>query len=125
MELEQLGGLRVLVIEDEELISLLLGDMLEQMGCVVIGPAATIEEAWPLVRAGGFDVAVIDVHLAGVPAFPLGEALMDMGVPVIVATGSGADGLPPRFQDATLLPKPYSFPALEAALGRARAMIPA
>lgn len=113
--------LRVLVIEDEVLISMLLGDMLEQLGCTVVGPAATIEEGWPLVEAGGFDVAVLDVHLAGVLIFPLGEALMDRGVPIIVATGSGADGLPPRFQDVTLLPKPYSLPALEAALARVRA----
>jgi len=118
-------GLSVLVVEDEELISLLLGDMLEQLGCTAIGPAATLEEGWSLLERGGFDVAIIDVHLAGVPVFPLGEALLAKGVPVIVATGSGADGLPAGFKDATLLPKPYSLAALEAALGRARVNIAA
>lgn len=117
----RLEGLRVLVVEDEELISMLLVDMLDQLGCVPIGPAASLDEAWPLVDAGKFDVALIDVHLAGVQVFPLGERLLDDGVPIIVATGSGADGLPSRFQDVTLLPKPYAFPALEAALVRARA----
>jgi len=125
MEASALKGLRVLVVEDEVLISIMLVDMLEQLGCAVIGPAATLDEAWPLVDANGLDVALIDVHLAGVPVFPLGERLLDHGIPVVVATGSGADGLPPRFQDAVLLPKPYSLPALEAALRRARASVSA
>ena len=125
MEASALKGLRVLVVEDEALISIMLVDMLEQLGCAVIGPAATLDEAWPLVDARSFDVALIDVHLAGVPVFPLGERLLDDGIPIIIATGSGADRLPPRFQDSTLLPKPYSLYALEAALGLARASVSA
>ncbi len=115
-----LDGARVLVVEDEVLISMMLVDMLEQIGCVAVGPAATIGEATPIVEEGAFDVAVLDVHVDGCSIYDLADRVREKGIPLVIASGSGADGLPERFRNAVLLPKPYSLPALEAALVRAR-----
>lgn len=116
-----IDGMRVLVVEDEMLISLMLTDMLEQLGCSAVGPAATLGEAWPLVEAQAYDCAVLDVHVDGQSVYDLADAVSARGCPVVIASGSGSDALPERFRNAILLPKPYSVTALEAALVRARA----
>ncbi len=114
-----LDGASVLVVEDEMLISMMLTDMLEQLGCTAIGPAVTLGEAWPLFEAGAFDAAVLDVHVDGREIYDLADAVRARRIPLVIATGSGADSLPERFRNAVLLPKPYSLPALDAALRRA------
>jgi len=116
-----IDGMRVLVVEDEMLISLMLTDMLEQLGCSAVGPAATLGEAWPLVEAQAYDCAVLDVHVDGQSVYDLADAVSARGCPVVIASGSGSDALPERFRNAILLPKPYSVTALEAALVRAHA----
>lgn len=116
-----LNGARVLVVEDEVLISLMLSDMLEQLGCVVLGPVATIPEAQPIVDAGTFDIGVLDVHVDGCEIYDLADRVVAHGIPLVIASGSGSDALPDRFKTATLLPKPYGLPALESALYAARA----
>lgn len=122
MKVVNLGGARVLIVEDEELISLVLQDMVEMLGCVVAGVAGTVEEARPLAaNAGAYDIAILDVHLAGDPAYPIADAVVAADRPLVFATGSGRDGLPARFAGTTLLAKPYALPALEEALGDALA----
>ena len=115
-----LKGARVLVVEDEVLISMMLTDMLEQLGCETVGPAATIGEATPIVAAAAFDIAVLDVHVDGCSIYDLADRIRGCAIPLVIASGSGSDSLPERFRDAVLLPKPYSLPALETALKRAR-----
>ena len=58
-----LGGLRVLVVEDEMMVSMLIEDMLTDLGCTVIGPASRLDEAFDLARAADVDCAVLDVNL--------------------------------------------------------------
>ena len=120
MDHPEISGTRVLVVEDEVLISMMLVDMLEQLECVPVGPAATIGDARPLVAAGAYDVAVLDVHVDGASVFDLADEVVAKGVPVIIASGSGSDAIPQRFRGIGLLPKPYTLPALEAALREAR-----
>ncbi len=119
MKQGQLFGTRVLVVEDEVLISMLLTDMLEQLDCETVGPAATIDEAWSLVEAARFDIAVLDIHVDGASIFEVADRVRARGIPLVIASGSGTDALPDRFRDANLLPKPYTLPALDAALKRA------
>ena len=116
----EIAGTRVLVVEDEELIAMLLVDMLDQLGCVAVGPAATIAEADKLADARGFDAAVLDVHVDGRSIYDLADRLRQEGVPLVIASGSGADALPERLRDCVMLPKPYTITALEEALQRAR-----
>lgn len=113
-----LSGCRVLVVEDEVLIGMVLEDILEMLGCTLAGSAATMEEAWRLAE-GEFDVAILDVNIGAEPIFPLADAIRDRGAPIIFATGSLPDSLPERFSDCPVLEKPYVYAGVEAALGRA------
>jgi two-component SAPR family response regulator len=102
-----LRGKRVLVVEDEALIAVMVEDMLLEMGSEVVGPAVTIEGALALARQETLDAAVLDVNVRGERIDPVAEALMARGVPMLFATGYGevrlASGMP-----VTVIDKPYT-----------------
>lgn len=120
--LAEISGLSVFVMEDESLVLVNLEDMLDELGCKLVGPAMRIEQAEAMLdEAGGADLAVLDVNIGGRPVFPIAEKLRDKGVPLILATGYGRDGLPAEWQDrVTVLAKPYTFDDLAGALLQAR-----
>jgi CheY-like chemotaxis protein len=108
--------LRVLLVEDEGLVAMMLEDLLEDLGCEVAGSLASVAAALAWIEAGGAaDVALLDVNLSGEPVFPVAEALKARGVPFAFATGYGADH-DPRFREAPLLGKPIRQERLEALL---------
>ena len=116
-----LQGRRVLIVEDELMIRMLLEDMLGDFGCVVAGEAGTIDAAMALVRDTAFDVAVLDVNVEGVVITPVAAELAARGVPFVFATGYGAGGLPDGYTDRPVVQKPFETIALERALGVALA----
>ncbi|PWS38659.1 hypothetical protein DFH01_05165 [Falsiroseomonas bella] len=112
-----LHGLRVLVAEDEALIATDIADTLRSLGCEVIGPAGTLEEAMRLAdSAGRLDAALLDVNLHGQPSFPAATALARRGVPVVFATGYSALPEGSGGFGATVLRKPVAPAELAAAL---------
>ena len=115
-QLKPVYGPRVLVVEDEALVSMMLEDMLDDLGCAVIGPAASLSTGLAMAREGGFDAAVLDVNLAGQQVFPIADVLAANGVPFVFATGYGRAGL--REQDGArpVVQKPYSLRELETKL---------
>ncbi|EQB07704.1 response regulator [Novosphingobium lindaniclasticum] len=110
----EVQGLRVLVAEDEILVAMLLEEMLEDLGCQVVGPHATLASALEAARGDHFDVAVIDMNLAGERADPILAELGESAVPFAIASGGGNWELP--HPPAFLLNKPYTFAQLEKAL---------
>ena len=114
----KLTGRRILVVEDEALVAMLVEDALLDAGAIVIGPVATVAEALSLLQREKPDVAVLDLNLAGETSTPVADALVTMGVPFVVATGYGADGLPPGHVTVPVLAKPYDPDDLTTALGR-------
>ena len=109
---------RVLLVEDEGLVAMLMEAMLEDVGCRVAATAARLEQAVTLAAAGDFDLAVLDVNLAGKLSYPVAEALRERGIPFLFATGYGAAGLPAALRDAPVLVKPVEPAALMAAVRR-------
>ena len=109
---------RVLIIEDEVLIAMVLEDMLDVIGHIVVGTAATFADAETAVAAGGFDLVVADVNLGTDPVYPLADRVIAAGIPLILSTGSHRDMLPPRFATVPVLEKPYALAAIEAALDK-------
>jgi CheY-like chemotaxis protein len=107
---------RVLVVEDEIMIRMLLEDMLDDLGYEVAGAAGTIDEALALAREVTLDVAILDVNLNGNPAYPVADALAARRVPFIFSTGYGEQGLPEAYRDCQLLQKPFQVENLERAL---------
>jgi CheY-like chemotaxis protein len=114
-----LAGKRVLVVEDEALIAMLAEEMLAEIGCVHHATAPTLGTALPLVEAGGFDVALLDVNVARERVFPVADALAARSIPFAFASGYGEDGLPEAYAAWPLIGKPYSVQDLERALTRA------
>ena len=120
-----LEGRRVLVVEDEMMIAMLVEDMLDDLGCKVVGPAHGLEAAMALAKgAAGIDAALLDISLAGLSVFPVADALRAKGVPVIFATGYGDAGLREIDKGAPVLLKPYRAGELARALGEVMAQAP-
>lgn len=111
-----LQALRVLVLEDESLIAMMIEDMLQELGCSVAGSAATVEGAIKLIQKGDFDFALLDMNLGGRPAEKVAEALIAGGVPFAFATGYGQQGLPSHLQGQPVLQKPFLRLELEKVL---------
>jgi CheY-like chemotaxis protein len=113
---------RVLLVEDEVMLRMLLEDMVEDLGYALAGSAGSEHEAMQLIAAGtAIDAAIVDVNLGGVPSFPIADELRARQVPFLFSTGYGAEGLPERFRDIPLLGKPYRRDDIHDALGRLRA----
>lgn len=106
-EFAGLEGLRVLVVEDEMMVSMLIEDMLSDMGCTVVGPASRLDEAIELVKTAELDCAVLDVNLGGQPIFPLADILRAKGAPFAFATGYGDAGLREVDRGSPVLQKPF------------------
>ena len=115
-----LTGKRILVVEDEMLVSMLLEDMLADFGCSVVGPAPSIAEAMPLATGADIDAAVLDLNLGGQPIFPVADALKARGVPFVFASGYGNAGLSEAHRGAPMLQKPFRQADLEKALKELR-----
>src|ERR1700744_1586368 len=111
-----LAGLRVLVIEDEGPIALMIEDMLADLGCVVTGSAASVDEALTLVRACNFDFALLDMNLRGVSAEGVAEALIRTGKPFAIASGYGREGVAAHLRDRPVVRKPFMRAELEKIL---------
>lgn len=105
--MKTLSSLKVLVVEDEALVSMLVEDMLTDMGCAIVGPAAEIEEALRLAGSADIDAALLDVNLGGRPIFPVADALKIRGVPFAFASGYGEAGLTEDHRGSTVLQKPF------------------
>ena len=98
---------RVLFVEDEALVAMLIEDMLLELGIEVVGPASKIETALELARDAEVEAAVLDINVGGVLTFPVADVLIERGVPVIFATGYGSSVLPERFRRTQTLQKPF------------------
>lgn len=116
-----LQGLRVLVVENDEMNAMLLELQLAQAGAAVTGPAATVEAALQLADTEGPDLAVLDYRLGGgQTSEPVAERLNTLGVPFVVATGQVGTGLPSAFDRGIVLIKPYLAEDLVRSLRQAQ-----
>lgn len=117
-----LAGLRVLVVEDETLVAMLLEDMLGDLGCEVAATASRVAQAVELARDPNqtFDVAILDVNVAGETITPVAEALRERSTPFVFATGYGESGVPEGFRGRPVLQKPFGMADVQARLNDAR-----
>jgi DNA-binding response OmpR family regulator len=111
-----LMGRRILVIEDESMVSMLIEDTLVDMGCVVVALASRFDDGLAKAQTLAFDAAILDVNLAGERSFGIAEALRIRKVPFIFATGYGMTSIPEPLRNAPILQKPFSPAELERAL---------
>lgn len=111
-----LAGLRVLVVEDEMLISLLVEDVLTDQECIIVGPFSEVATALAAARSEAVDLAVLDVNVKGVKVYPVAEALERRGVPFLFLSGYGETAIPAEHPGWVVCPKPFNEQALVAML---------
>ena len=108
---------RILLVEDEPMIVMVMETLLAEFGCEVVGSFGSVEStlAWLSSASPLPDGAVLDVNLGGETAYPIAAALEQLKVPVVFLTGYGAVD-DARFEGAPLLAKPVEFEALARAV---------
>jgi len=107
---------RVLLVEDEPIIQMLIEDILESAGIGLADVAETSTMALPLIAAGGFDAAIVDCTLGDGPCEPVIRALAAGRVPFVISSGHSADEIKERFPGACFVTKPFIGAELEAAV---------
>ncbi len=112
----RIRGLKVFIVEDESLIAMLLEDILEDLGCEVVGSALNIRQAMEQSATVAAEVAILDINLGGDPIFPVAAQLVGRHIPIIFASGYGATTLPDEWRDRPTLPKPFSSDQVASAL---------
>jgi CheY-like chemotaxis protein len=107
----------VLIVEDEPLIAMMLEDFVDSLGHRVAGTVDCVADALSCVAQGGFDVAIVDLHLRdGEAAWPVADALAERGIFYLFSTGGYTAQVPDRHRDAPTLPKPFTIAGVEAAI---------
>jgi len=101
---------RVLVVDDEALIAMMMEDLLLDLGCAVVGPVGTVAAALELIAgatgATAIDAAFLDINLRGEVVYPVATALSAAGVPYCFVTGYSEHGMLPPFDRDPVLAKP-------------------
>ena len=107
---------RVLVVEDEMTVAMLIEDMVGELAYEVAGVVTRLEDAMALIDSDSFDFAMLDVHLNGKTVFPFAAELQARDIPFLFATAYGPRGIPAEFQGYQVLQKPFGPVELPRAL---------
>jgi CheY-like chemotaxis protein len=113
------SGLRVLLVEDEFMVALLLETELATLGCEIIGPIGRLDRALEIAQREALDVAILDVNINGKEVYPVAEALAARDIPFVFVSGYGRQGLRAPYGDRPTLQKPFRVDDLVAVLEEA------
>lgn len=111
--MNELPGLRVLLVEDDILVSMLIEDFLVEFGCMIVGPADRVPLGEVLAASEEIDVALLDVNIAGFDVYPVAERLVVRGIPFAFVTGYKARYPRRQYQERPTLQKPVDRTSLE------------
>jgi CheY-like chemotaxis protein len=114
-----LAGKRVLIVEDEYAVALMIEDFLIEFGCTPVGPCGTVARALDAVAAETFDVALLDVNLDGEMVYPVADALAERHIPFLFVSAYGEAAIPPGHTDWKVCAKPFTGNDLAAMLSAA------
>jgi CheY-like chemotaxis protein len=113
-----LAGKRIFLVEDSPVIAPFTCDILDDLGCSVVGPAPNMAAAREMVENEKFDAALMDVRIRGDRSFPICEMLDARGIPFVFTSGYADWQLPEKWQDRPRLQKPYTIDQVQEALER-------
>jgi len=111
-----LSGRRMLVVEDEMLLLLMIEGIMEDLGCQSVTSAATVKKAISLIETEFFDAAMLDMNLGGEDSSRVADVLSERGVPFIYSTGNDSRDMAEGARNHAVLYKPYRETDLIAAL---------
>jgi CheY-like chemotaxis protein len=110
---------RILIVEDEPMIAMMVDDFLTELGWNVVGVAGALDQALAMARDADIDAALLDVNLKGRETFAAAGILRERHIPFVFATGYGANGIADRFRDVPILTKPFQRDELDRVLHEA------
>jgi len=110
------GDKRVLLVEDEPLVSMMLADMLSAFGHKVDGPYSRFSDAILAAKTGNLQAGILDVNLGGEKTYAVADILTDRKIPFAFVTGYGPDSIVSAFSHAPVLQKPIEAAKLHALL---------
>ena|SRR5690242_12763431 len=113
---DELTGRRILVIEDSPVVGPFTADLLDDLGCEVVGPAPNLATARELIEEQEFDAALVDLHIRGERVFGLCDMLEAKGVPFILTSGYADWQMPDKLRDRPRVQKPYTIDQVQNAL---------
>ncbi len=111
-----LAGKRILVVEDEMMLAMMIEDLLINLGCEVVGPVASVAAALSLAGRERLDGAVLDINLGSETVYLVADTLKRSSVPYVFVTGYGPGGLDSRHRGHPTIQKPFRFDQFGAAL---------
>lgn len=114
-----LQGVRVLVVEDESIVAMMMEMFLEELGCEVVQVASRLADASEIAKVVTIDVATLDINLAGQLSYPVAAILRARAIPFVFATGYGLGDLPAEMQAVPVLAKPFTQEQLASVLSAA------
>jgi PAS domain S-box-containing protein len=106
-------GNRILLVEDEILVAMMMRDMLTDLGFSVVGPFSRLSEAMVAAVHDGIDAGIIDVNLGGDFAYPVADVLVARQIPFAFVTGYGVESIDRRFADVPIVKKPVQRQVLQ------------
>ena len=116
MTADSQSGRKILVVEDESMIAIMLEDMLEDLGYGLAGVAAKPKQALEILAANHVDAAILDVNLDGHSSYEIAAVLEERGIPFLFSTGYAALAVEERFRARPFLQKPFRQEELGRAL---------
>jgi CheY-like chemotaxis protein len=109
---------KILVVDDEPLIAMMIADWLAEQGLETMGPAHSVSQALALLEQGAADAAILDVSLGDGDCYDIAEALSAKGIPFAFATGHGAEAMARRFADVVTVSKPFDFEVVRSVVAK-------
>ena len=114
-----LGGLRILIVEDEMLVALESQAFVQRFGGIVVGPFARVPAALQAIERHAIDGAILDINVAGTSSFAVADVLRQRNIPFVFCTGYGRETVPQRFDGVAVIEKPLIPELVIAALREA------
>ena len=115
---QPIHGQRIMIVEDEALVAMILEDQLQEIGLSTVATCASIVEAMKAIDRNAPDAAILDVNLGGQLVYPVADRLMDLHIPFVFVTGYGRESIDRRYDSIHVLEKPVERQALEAVFAR-------
>jgi len=113
--METHSKIRILVVEDELLIAMMLQDIIADLGFLAVGPAMRLKDALDLIEREPIDGALLDINLHGERVYPAADILVQRGLPIVLCTGYGSAGdIPDRYAAVPRVAKPFDADELRA-----------
>jgi CheY-like chemotaxis protein len=107
---------RVLLVEDDPIIAIMLGGMLQELSCSIVGPAGSAAAALTMIASQPIDGAVLDWNLGREDSSAVADELLHRSTPFVFSTGHGTTGVAERFRGIPVLAKPYGLDSLNRVL---------